>query len=297
MLFSLCPLQKNKKKKKKETKNTRSGAKRSLSGGNPSAPAILIVYLAVLTAQLTQSHGLDLWYSPCTNVHLTISNFRYPEIFFPSFSRLFLGILNIFSLIFLETKQGKHKMAVSAFKSPTSRRSNLTTTTSSSSSRTNNNNNNKALEREITEKKVPPRRSRSVSALSRTQTHLDVASEFLNKRDNPLFRSSGSGGDGGSPPSDAAADDNIETIKSAAAVKTAKIDEIRSSAGETRRGRSVSRNGDDGKVSSGNRKEIGRSLSRVDTGRRGRSMSVRPVSRHHSEVWNLICLWYGNEFL
>ncbi|GLT75819.1 hypothetical protein SLA2020_475150 [Shorea laevis] len=120
-------------------------------------------------------------------------------------------------------------------------------------------------------KKPSLRRSRSVSAFSRNQS--DVCSEFLIKRDNPLFCNSPS-------------DDEIEGQKG---VKVSKSDDFASFNAATKvksedgsRGRSISRKADVGKNVSGTRKELGRSLSVVDTARRSRSMSRRPVSRGYS---------------
>lgn len=160
-------------------------------------------------------------------------------------------------------------MAVAAFKS-SSRRGNLASPSGTVSS---------GREfREDAPKKAPIRRSKSVSALSRSS--LDISTEFVNKRDNPLFWSSTS------PP-----DDPIESSKTAgnakfdetmpsldpASAKSANLD-----SGNGRRGRSVTR---DCEVSSQGpvmgRKETGRSLSRVDTGRRNRSASQVPFSRRH----------------
>ncbi|KAI8546052.1 hypothetical protein RHMOL_Rhmol07G0086000 [Rhododendron molle] len=123
------------------------------------------------------------------------------------------------------------------------------------------------------DKKAPIRRSHSVSALSRTHHrhhhHLpqhDVASDFSNKRDNPLFWTTAS------PPPDE------ELGSSAPAAET----------GSAERGRSVVRNSDlVGKkvVESGKKKDVpGRSLSRVDTGRRRRSVSRSHYAAYESEV-------------
>ncbi|KAF7836297.1 uncharacterized protein G2W53_011156 [Senna tora] len=129
-------------------------------------------------------------------------------------------------------------MAIAAFKS-SSRRGNLAASPPSST-------------RDDAPKKAPIRRSRSVSALSRSS--FDISTEFINKRDNPLFCSSTT-----SSPRD---DDEVESAKT--------------------RGRSVMRDGEvsssKGAVMTG-RKETGRSMSRVDTGRRNRSASQVPVSR------------------
>ncbi|XP_050208699.1 uncharacterized protein LOC126659453 [Mercurialis annua] len=94
----------------------------------------------------------------------------------------------------------------------------------------------------------PPRRSRSVSAVSRSHpgtsnsTSSSSFSDFLIKRDNPLYSSTVS------PPDKDNPDCDLDT-----------------------RGRSLSRNGS---------KDIGRSLSRIDTGR-CRSVSRGPVARAH----------------
>ncbi|KAF7139649.1 hypothetical protein RHSIM_Rhsim07G0072400 [Rhododendron simsii] len=124
------------------------------------------------------------------------------------------------------------------------------------------------------EKKAPIRRSHSVSALSRSHHHHhrhhlpqhDVASDFSNKRDNPLFWTTAS------PP------DDKEVGTSAAAVET----------GSAERGRSVVRNSDlVGKkvVEGGKKKDVpGPSLSRVDTGRRRRSVSRSHYAAYESEV-------------
>ncbi|PON81140.1 hypothetical protein TorRG33x02_230990 [Trema orientale] len=150
-------------------------------------------------------------------------------------------------------------MAVSAFKS-SSRRNNLTNPSSSSSSKHTTISNNGRQSPEIPPKKqAPTRRSRSVSAFSRTSSELSSASshDFLNKRDNPLFSAT---------PSPPDLDNPAASVAPGSAVA------------DSRRGRSVARNSD---VLVGGRKEAGRSLSRVDTGRRNRSLSRCPVSRKH----------------
>ncbi|KAK9283978.1 hypothetical protein L1049_012236 [Liquidambar formosana] len=179
-------------------------------------------------------------------------------------------------------------MAVSVFKS-TSKRGNLGISSSSSSSRTSTSSGTGRESTKNSPKKVPPRRSRSVSALSRT--HLDMASDFLNKRDNPLFWSSGSPPDKGiesvNPIVVAKFDENaigiakFEEILSKSSVTNAKIGSGGGGGGDSRRGRSVLRNADVGNHYSGGRKEVGQSLSRTDTGRRGRSVSRHPASRGH----------------
>lgn len=152
-------------------------------------------------------------------------------------------------------------MAVSAFKS-TSKRGNLSSTST-------------GKERiDHSPKKVPPRRSRSVSTLSRAQLEPPPSSsqsttvlDFLNKRDNPLFRS------GTSPPSSESAKRISKFDKSSCESALVKQD--------NRKGRSVLRNSDVIEAqSSSSTKIIGRSLSQV---RR------RSVSRGHygtSEVLN-----------
>ncbi|KAK2407574.1 hypothetical protein P8452_69609 [Trifolium repens] len=128
-------------------------------------------------------------------------------------------------------------MAVSAFKS-SSRRGNQSSSSSSTSTPTTTTTTNRA---------PPIRRSRSVSAFSRTNNTFDFSTEFLNKRDNPLF-------DQISKSNEA----NVPLLESSAPV----------------RGRSAVRNGEP------SRKDAGRSVSRVDTGRRStRSASQCPVSR------------------
>lgn len=164
-------------------------------------------------------------------------------------------------------------MAVSAFKS-SSKRSNAATNSSASTTSSvgrqqiaDKDNNNPA-------KKAPLRRSRSVSAFSRTS--LDVSAEsFLNKRDNPLFWST-----------DAQAVDPRKLVKPTKLdAATSKDSRPATSAGaDSRRGRSGLRNSD----ALGTRKEAGRSLSRVDPSRRNRSISRGPDSRRHfvnSKVW------------
>lgn len=107
---------------------------------------------------------------------------------------------------------------------------------------------------------------------------MDISSndDFLIKRDNPLFSSSNS------PPAEVvdSKSDQIPATKLKA-----------TSAEDTRRGRTVSRNADAGEPTSG----IGRSLSRVDAGRRHRSVSRHPVARgqygnSESEVEQEDCL-------
>ncbi|XP_028775568.1 uncharacterized protein LOC114732164 isoform X5 [Neltuma alba] len=161
-------------------------------------------------------------------------------------------------------------MAVAAFKS-SSRRRDLTSPSGVASSARES--------REEERKKAPIRRSKSVSAFSRTS--LDISTEFINKRDNPLFWSSTSPRDG--------------QIKSMEREGTAKLDETatttldpasakssNSDGGYDRRGRSVTRdNAFSCKGSMMGRKEAGRSLYGLDTSRSNRSASQVPVSRRH----------------
>ncbi|OIW06153.1 hypothetical protein TanjilG_01780 [Lupinus angustifolius] len=127
-------------------------------------------------------------------------------------------------------------MAVSAFKS-SSRRSNQSSAPSSTRP-------SQPLN------KPPIRRSRSVSAFSRS--NLDISNEFLNKRDNPLFDETSPNSD---PKGPVSADSN------------------------NNRGRSVTRNGESRSSAAVGRKESGRVLSGVDSGRRTRSASQCPVPR------------------
>ncbi|XP_024026262.1 uncharacterized protein LOC21403166 isoform X1 [Morus notabilis] len=160
-------------------------------------------------------------------------------------------------------------MAVSAFKS-SSRRSNLTNPSSSSSSSTATPSVRPNADASPARKPATLRRSRSVSAFSRTSSEIPASSsdDFLNKRDNPLFWSTGS------PP-------DLEINP----VSVAPLKGVVSDSGEANRkkessdgrGRQAARNPD----ALPGRKEVGRSLSRVDAGRRNRSVSRGPVSRRH----------------
>ncbi|CAO2833080.1 unnamed protein product [Amaranthus hypochondriacus] len=149
-------------------------------------------------------------------------------------------------------------MATSAFKS-TSRRS----TTSSSTPTTTTNKQPKKQQNST--QKAPLRRSRSVSAFSRTQ--LDTTTEFHNKRDNPLFWADGS--------SHSEEDtDGLVKFSKFEILKSSESNNLKGSdvgCGETRRGRSVSRSVD---VSGGGRADFGRSLSRISTTGGRRSPSV-----------------------
>lgn len=163
-------------------------------------------------------------------------------------------------------------MAVSAFKS-SSKRGTLLNSSTSSTAKTISSDKDLSKTSTSTSTKAPPRRSRSVSAFSRTHL-VDISSndDFLIKRDNPLFSSSNS------PPAEVvdSKSDQIPATKLKA-----------TSAEDTRRGRTVSRNADAGEPTSG----IGRSLSRVDAGRRHRSVSRHPVARGqygNSEVYPFV---------
>ncbi|XP_057538908.1 uncharacterized protein LOC130817298 isoform X3 [Amaranthus tricolor] len=146
-------------------------------------------------------------------------------------------------------------MATSAFKS-TSRRP----TTSSSTPTTNK----QPKKQQNSTQKAPLRRSRSVSAFSRT--HLDTTTEFHNKRDNPLFWADGSSH---------FEEDNDGLVKFSKfeISKSSGSNNFKGSnvgCGETRRGRSVSRSVG---VNGGERTDFGRSLSRINPTRRRRSPS------------------------
>lgn len=122
-------------------------------------------------------------------------------------------------------------------------------------------------------KKATMRRSRSVSAFSRSST-ADISADFSNSRDNPLFWSNGS------PPCDEARSVNLEFDESSTRISAASSKRVSCGGVESTRGRSVSRNSDSGSNGLGSRKVGGRSLSRVGTERRDRSASVSryPVS-------------------
>ncbi|KAJ4847343.1 hypothetical protein Tsubulata_026786 [Turnera subulata] len=157
-------------------------------------------------------------------------------------------------------------MAVAAFKS-TSRRGAAAATASASSDRESRHQNHQTPAR-----KAPPRRSRSVSAAPRSHLYETTASaelDFLIKRDNPLYCSSNSV----SPPDKDKESNETEGKRTFQIAPTMPI----TPSEDARRGRSVSRNNDSVKNGSG----IGRSLSRVDTGRRHRSVSRGPGSRTH----------------
>ncbi|KAI9107500.1 hypothetical protein K1719_021537 [Acacia pycnantha] len=168
-------------------------------------------------------------------------------------------------------------MAVAAFKS-SSRRGNLTSpSVTVSTAREFREEARKS--REEARKKAPIRRSRSMSAFSRTSP--DMSNEFVNKRDNPLFCSSTSPRDGeiecmemeGSPK----VDETAATTLDPTSVKS-----TNSNSGFGWGGRSLTRdNAVNCKGPMVGRKETGRSLSRPDTNRRNRSASQVPVSRRH----------------
>ncbi|KAJ6323230.1 hypothetical protein OIU77_012962 [Salix suchowensis] len=159
-------------------------------------------------------------------------------------------------------------MAVAAFKS-TSRRA-TTTSTATSDKETS------TKQHTLPRKTVPPTRSRSVSAVSRS--HLvdtsttrtapegtDTGStNFLIKRDNPLYWSNVS------PPDKEVGEVVVDKDESKSAPTKSNV------VGDSRRGRSMSRKADAGRNVSG----IGRSLSRGPVSR-GRSVSRPPGSRGH----------------
>lgn len=174
-------------------------------------------------------------------------------------------------------------MAVSAFKSSSRR----TTAQNSNSTGSGGRNSDK--------KPPPPRRSRSVSAYARRtqqpkQQPEVSSSDFLIKRDNPLFWS----GDGSVRDGDFAdgawkervlgLGDEVRKINGDDGVgsggKKGKGEGL--GVGDDKRGRSVSRDAVAGSELEGIRKSVGRSLSRVDTTRRNRSVSQNPVSRGYN---------------
>lgn len=159
-------------------------------------------------------------------------------------------------------------MAVAAFKSTSRRASTTSTATSDKETSTN--------QHALPTKTVPPRRSRSVSAVSRsylvdTSTTRTAAegtatgsTNLLIKRDNPLYWSNVS------PPDKEVGEVVVDKEESKRAPTKPNV------VGDGRRGRSVSRKADAGKNVSG----IGRSLSRGPVSR-GRSVSRPPGSRGH----------------
>ena len=162
-------------------------------------------------------------------------------------------------------------MAVSSTFESSLRRGNPTTTTTSRKT-TPSSSSSDSPKRAAT---APPRRSRSVSAFSRT-SHSDF-SEFSIKRDNPLFDNNNSNSNDDD-------DDGVlfpnSILKSDQITSKTKPKAVAADDYNNRRGRSISRNNPDGKhvLGSGNSKELSRSLSVVDTRRRGRSVSRTPVS-------------------
>ncbi|XVE68505.1 hypothetical protein DITRI_Ditri09bG0073300 [Diplodiscus trichospermus] len=163
-------------------------------------------------------------------------------------------------------------MAASSTFESSLRRGNQTTTTSSRKT-TPSSSSSGSSKRAVT---APPRRSRSVSAFSRA-SH-SAFSEFSIKRDNPLFDNNNSNDD---DEEEAFFSNSIlkpDQITSKSKPKAVVADDY-----NNRRGRSISRNGldpDRKRLSgSGNSKELSRSLSVVDTRRRGRSVSRTPLSR------------------
>lgn len=159
-------------------------------------------------------------------------------------------------------------MAVAAFKSTSRRASTTSTATQDKETSTN--------QHALPTKTVPPRRSRSVSAVSRsylvdTSTTRTAAegtatgsTNLLIKRDNPLYWSNVS------PPDKEVGEVVVDKEESKSAPTKPNV------VGDGRRGRSVSRKADAGKNVSG----IGRSLSRGPVSR-GRSVSRPPGSRGH----------------
>lgn len=170
-------------------------------------------------------------------------------------------------------------MAMSAFKSSSRRGGSTLATLSSSNGVSTSGKDSKQSDN--SPKKGTIRRSRSVSAFSRSTT-ADVSADFSNSRDNPLFWSNGS------PPSEEARTVNLESDGSSSRISAGSSKRVSSGGVENTRGRSVSRSSDSGSIGSGSRKTGGRSLSRVAAGRRERSASVTryPVSSQslNSEV-------------
>ncbi|XP_020985257.1 uncharacterized protein LOC107462815 isoform X5 [Arachis duranensis] len=158
-------------------------------------------------------------------------------------------------------------MAVAAFKS-SSRRGNRNQNHSNSTSAT-----SARSSRQESRTNAPIRRSRSVSAFSRGSS--DISTEFLNKRDNPLFCSA--------TPSLPPGNDDAQPPPSSVLLEASDFDRPTPSASDPNnkafgaRGRHVTRNVDakGGSWSS----STGRSLSRSDAGRRTRSASQCPASR------------------
>lgn len=170
-------------------------------------------------------------------------------------------------------------MAVSAFKSSSRRGNNpnYTNNTISSSSSSSSSSSASVTSKKVgngtglddVDKKVH-RRSRSVSATSRLQNS-NRFDDVVNTRDNPLFNSS--------PPDETKAKSMIRPT----------LDKLPSkmvdNAGDIRRGRSASRTGS-GNVPAQSRKAMGQSLSRLDTGRRNRSVSRMRREDSESDIEN-----------
>ncbi|KAJ6325731.1 hypothetical protein OIU76_012755 [Salix suchowensis] len=162
-------------------------------------------------------------------------------------------------------------MAMAAFKS-TSRREKTTTTSAAISDKETS-----TKQHALPRKTIPSRRSRSVSAVSRSHL-VDTCSttrtaaegtatgstDFLIKRDNPLYWSNVS------PPGKEVSEVLVGKEESKSVPTKPNV------VGDSRRGRSVSRKADAGRNVSG----IGRNLSR-DPVSRGRSVSRPPGSRGH----------------
>ncbi|KAJ6773225.1 hypothetical protein OIU74_019264 [Salix koriyanagi] len=162
-------------------------------------------------------------------------------------------------------------MAMAAFKS-TSRREKTTTRSAAISDKETS-----TKQHALPRKTIPSRRSRSVSAVSRSHL-VDTCSttrtaaegtatgstDFLIKRDNPLYWSNVS------PPGKEVSEVLVGKEESKSAPTKPNV------VGDSRRGRSVSRKADAGRNVSG----IGRNLSR-DPVSRGRSVSRPPGSRGH----------------
>uniref|UniRef100_A0A1D1ZE94 Uncharacterized protein PF13_0277 n=1 Tax=Anthurium amnicola TaxID=1678845 RepID=A0A1D1ZE94_9ARAE len=151
-------------------------------------------------------------------------------------------------------------MAVSAFKS-TSKRGNFAGPPGDASSA-------RHRQSEDPGKGIPARRSRSVSAVSRSPQDAPAAmSEFLNKRDNPLFCDC------------PASVSPTDSEKSMSVVEKGSVH-----GSDCRRGRSASRSSGFRSEQSGHRQEWGRSLSRIDVGRRRRSVSRSHYGNPESHV-------------
>ncbi|MQL97057.1 hypothetical protein Taro_029746 [Colocasia esculenta] len=155
------------------------------------------------------------------------------------------------------------KMAVSAFKS-TSKRGSFANAGPSSSVRQH--------QSEDAGRKVPSRRSRSVSAVSRSRLEEPAPMlEFLNKRDNPLFCTSS-----------ASPTDSEKSV----AVAVPVAEKGGEDASGCRRGRSTSRSSSLHGQQSGHRNDCGRSLSRIDMGRRRRSVSRDHYGKPEVSTWD-----------